>query len=214
MYSARLKTLSRAYKRAEESNSAYLDALNRQRELETQLNFLAGLHEQLKTFSLAVADKEREWRDAVLAVLSSEISNDLSYVYPSDGYQVNLSARVLRGKIHIEATVTSTFAKDFPGKIKGTQGRLFQQIVSSSSLVNIMRMVGVQTIYVDEAFSGSAKKNMGKLNKLLQSFEERGLNMVIIAQDSSMADGLKANRLILSRSLDNKTTITKDGVGV
>ena len=102
MYSARLKTLSRAYKRAEESNSAYLDALNRQRELETQLNFLAGLHEQLKTFSLAVADKEREWRDAVLAVLSSEISNDLSYVYPSDGYQVNLSARVLRGKIHIE----------------------------------------------------------------------------------------------------------------
>ncbi len=210
MYSARLRTLSRAYKSAERSNLLYNDALQKQTLYQEQVNFLFGLSEQLKTLDLAITGKESEWRETILDVISSEIVTDLAYVYPSDGYQVKLSTRVLRGKIHINATVTSTFAKDFPGKIKGTQGRLFQQVVSFAGLIAVMSLLGVKTIYVDEAFSGSAKKNISKLNKLLLWLKERGFNLVMIAQDITMAEGIPANRMFLSRSIDNKTTIMQE----
>lgn len=210
MYTARLRTLTRAYNNAERGNSLYNDALQKQSLHQEQVNFLVGLSEHLKSLDLAIAGQESAWRESVLSVLSSEIVNDLAFVYPSDGYQVNLSAKVSRGKIHISATVTSTFAKDFPGKIKGTQGRLFQQVVSFSTLIGVMDLLGVKTIYMDEAFSGSAKKNIDKLNKLLLSLEQRGFNLVIIAQDITMAEGIPANRMFLSRSIDNKTTISQE----
>lgn len=210
MYSARLRTLSRAYKNAERGNSLYNDALQKQGLYQVQIDFLIGLSEHLKALSLAITEKESEWRKSVLDVLASEIVSDLAFVYPSDGYQVNLDAQVSRGKIHITATVTSTFAKDFPGKIKGTQGRLFQQVVSFAALIGVMSLLGVKTVYVDEAFSGSAKKNIGKLNKLLLHLKERGFNLFIIAQDLTMAEGIPSNRMFLSRSIDNKTTIVQE----
>lgn len=210
MYSARLRTLSRAYSSAARNNALYMDARDKQSLYQAQVDFLNGMAEHLKTLDLAITKQEGEWRDSVLAVLSSEIANDLAFVYPEDGYQVTLSSRVLRGKIHINATVTSTFAKDFPGKIRGTQGRLFQQVVSSSALIGVMSLLGINTIYMDEAFSGSSKKNVKKLNKLLLHLKERGFNLILIAQDLTMAEGLPANRMFLSRSIDNKTTIVQE----
>lgn len=210
VYTERLQMLARSYKRAERENIAYNEALKQKQILESQINLLVGLQECLKTFSLDVTTKESEWRDAVLGILSSEIADDLAFVYPADGYQVTLISRVLRGKIHIDATVTSTFANNIPGKIKGTQGRLFQQVVSFSSLIGVMSLLGIKTIYVDEAFSGSAKKNVKKLNRLLLSLAERGFNLVLIAQDISMAEGLPANRMFLSRTVDNKTIIQEE----
>lgn len=202
--------LSRSYKRAERDNATYNQALLQKNYFGAQLQFLEGLQESIRTFNLDVTSKESEWRKAVLELIESEIATDLAFVYPADGYQVNLDSRVLRGKIHIEATVTSTFAKDIPGKIRGTQGRLFQQVVSFSSLIAVMLLLGAKTIYMDEAFSGSAKKNVKKLNKLLLSLKERGFNLVLIAQDISMAEGLPANRMFLSRTVDNKTIIQEE----
>lgn len=217
LYSARLRTLTKAYNTAERNNLLYQDALQKKDLHQAQVDFLLGLSEHLKALDLAITEKESEWRDGVLDVLASEIVSDLAFVYPSDGYQVNLNARVLRGKIHITATVTSTFARELPGKIRGTQGRLFQQVVSFSGLLGVMSLLGVKTVYIDEAFSGSAKKNVKKLNKLLLHLKERGFNLVIIAQDIAMAEGLPANRMFLSRSVDNKTSIVQevdDGNGI
>lgn len=210
VYSERLAMLERSYKRAEKNNETYDAALKNQKRLSAQLTFLNGMQELIRTFNLAVTQKESEWRDGVLGVLSSEIADNLAFVYPSDGYQVSLTSRVSRGKIHIDVSVTSTFAKDFPGKIKGTQGRLFQQVVSFSSLHGVMNLLGVKTVFIDEAFSGSAKKNIKKLNRLLLSLAERGFNLVMIAQDITMAEGLPANRMFLSRTVDNKTIIVQE----
>lgn len=210
MYSARLNTLRRAYKSAERGNALHNDAVSKQQLIQSQSDFLCGLAEHAKALDLEITNQESKWRDGILSVLSEEIANDLSFVYPMDGYNVTLSTKVLRGKIHIDATVQSAFNKDFPGKIKGTQGRLFQQIVSFAALIGVMSLLGIKTIYIDEAFSGSAKKNVTKLNKLLLHLKERGFNLVLIAQDLNMAEGIPANRMFLSRSIDNKTTIVQE----
>lgn len=209
MYSERLRTLSRAYAAAERNNKLYNDAkLNQSLKL-GQVEFLLGTQEQLKALDLAITKQESDWRSGVLSVLEAEITKDLAFVYPADGYSVKLHSKVVRGKVHISASVQSTFSSDLPGRIQKTQGRLFQQIVSFSAMIGVMSLLGIKTVYMDEAFSCASKRNIDKLNALLSSLDERGYTLIVIAQDTSMAEGLDANRLFLSRSIDNKTTVVQ-----
>lgn len=210
MYRDRLRVLRKAFKSAESNNALYNEAKKQHNLQEQQLTFLVNLQSQLKAFDLAVTNNESEWRDAVLSVLETEIVNDLNYVFPTDGYNVSLSTKVLRGKIHITVQVRSFNVSEMPGRITGTQGRLFQQVVSFAALISVISLLGINTVYIDEAFSGSSKGNIKKIGRLLDSLKERGFNIIMIAQDTSLADGLDANRLVLVRTIDNKTIITQD----
>ena len=212
MYADRMKTLMKAYSTVERNNKLYTKTKDENQIQKAQVEFLIGMQEQLRMFDLAVTQKESEWREAVLTVLEEEIIKDLSYVFPTDGYSIKLSTKVSRGKIHIEAMVGSTFSGDIPGRIRGTQGRIFQQVVSFAALIGVMELLGIKTVYIDEAFSGSSKQNVKKLNSLLNNLWERGYNLILIAQDTSMANGLEANKLFLTRSLDNKTFVVQEEV--
>lgn len=210
MYADRLRTLNRAYNSADRSNKLYEDARRKQVLQEEQMRFLEGLQMQIQKLDLTITRVESEWRKDVLSILEAEIIKDLSYVYPTDGYTVSLTSKIMRSKIHIDAEVRSLFSDRIPGRIQKTQGRLFQQVVSFAALRSTMSLLGVNTIYVDEAFSGSSKRNVAKLNNLLASLEERGYNLVMIAQDTAIADNIKANRLFLTRSIDNKTQVAQE----
>lgn len=212
MYADRMKILVRAYTSASKSNIAYNKALEQSSLQKLQIEFLEGMHAQLHAFVLSVIEQESLWREAILSSLETEIVEALSWVYPTDGYQIGLTSSVSRGKIHIDAKVSSIYAQDLPGRIRNTQGRLFQQVVSFAALFGVMSLLGIKTVYIDEAFSGSSRKNIRKLNSLLSHMKERGFNLVLIAQDTTMADGISANRLFLRRTLDNKTEITQEVV--
>lgn len=210
MYSDRLRVLKKAYRNIDRDNELYLSTKNTIGLYELQLKFLTELETQLKLFKLAVTEEESKWRESILSVLETEIMDALSAVYPTDGYKISLATNVLRGKIHIEASVSSVSSKDIPGRIINTQGRLFQQVVSLAALIGTMSLLGVKTVYIDEAFSGSSKKNIAKLNALLNHYRERGFNLILIVQDTNIADGIPANKLFLHRSLDNRTTVMQE----
>ena len=208
MYFQRFQTLQRAFSNIEKSNKLYNIAKEEVVHFESQLTFLTNLREGLRSFDLALTGKESEWRNATLSIIEAEIVKELSYVFPNDGYNVKISSFVSRGKIHIEAFVNSVFSGDMPGRIRGTQGRVFQQIVSFAALVSVMSLLGIKTIYIDEAFSGSSKRNVLKLNALLDYVRASGFNVIMIVQDTSIAEGLDANRLFLSRSIANDTVVS------
>lgn len=211
MYMSRLRTLKRAYQNAERSNTAYREATSNIAKYRSQLQYIRGLGQSLKILDALIAECESEWRESVLRMLEAEIAQDLAFIYPSDGYNVFLTSRVLRGKVHIEGYARSYYGGDMNGDLADSQGRLFQQVVSFGALVCIMKILGVETVYVDEAFSGASNRNVEKINRLLQDIKERGLNIILIAQDITMARNIDANVLLLSRSLDNKTSIVQTG---
>lgn len=213
MYSDRLRTLVRAYRNAKRNNDAYSEALSNKAEADARLSYAKGIAVSLSMLNAIIAQQENIWQESVLRKLEAEIMQALAYVYPEDGYSVELSTRVLRGKVHVEGVVRSYFTNMMPGELADSQGCLFQQIVSFAALIGLMDLMKVSTVYIDEAFSGVAKANIGKINSLLRMYQERGINIILIAQDMSIASGIPANTLVLERSLDNKTTIHQQGVG-
>lgn len=211
LYSDRFKTLTHAYKLAEKENKAFLEASRNLALYKSQLAYVRGIATSLSMLEAIISTQENAWQEAVLRKLESEITQALAFVYPQDGYQVKLSARVLRGKVHVEGAVRSYFTDEMPGELSESQGCLFQQIVSFSALLGIMDLLNVGTVYIDEAFSGAAKANMPKITALLKYYQDRGFNIILIAQDTTLSLGMDANTLVLERSLDNKTTVKQVG---
>ena len=207
MYSERLKALATAYKLAEKTNAAYERAIVEVNRRKSQVAYLQNLNQSIITLERLIAEQEEKWQRGMLDMLEASIAEHLAYVFPHDGYTVKLSTRLLRGKIHIEASAQSYFAGAISGEIDDSQGRLFQQIVSFAALMCVMKILNVNTVYIDEAFSGVSEKNSSCINKLLKSYEDRGCNIILIAQMPNMAADIEANVLRLSRSLDNKTYV-------
>lgn len=210
MYTERLNTLKKMYKLCDKNNKLYLKTREDKLHFEFQLGLLLGINQQLKQLNNIIIEEENEWRRSVLNIIESEIISDLAFVYPEDFYQLTLSSRIVRNKIHIEAMVKSVFCNNIPGRIKNTQGRLFQQIVSFAALKSIMNLLGINSVYIDEAFSGAAKDNIKHLNKFLSHIKDEGFNIILIAQNMSLAEGIDANRLLVTRSIDNETSITQE----
>lgn len=211
MYSERLSGLTRAYKLAQKENASYEQTKLEVDCIKTQLNYVNSIAAGLYMLDAIITQQENDWQGFVLRKLEAEIVQALAFVYPEDGYKISLSARVLRGKIRIEGKTSSYFTASMPGELSDSQGCLFQQIVSFAALIGIMDLVGVNTVYVDEAFSGVAKSNISKITALLRIYQERGYNIILIAQDAEIAEGIEANTLFLSRSIDNKTSVSQYG---
>ena len=207
MFSSRLNALKRTMGVIKKSNTAFTEANSSYNQHDARVNFLEGMQYYLKAFTLSVTENESAWRESLLKILEYEIMKGLAIVFPSDGYVVKLESSVSRGNIHITASVSSNIS-EFPGRISNTQGRLFQQIVSFMALLSIMSLLGVKTIYIDELFSGSSLENIEKLNTLLRTVGEQGYNIVMIAQNAAIASGMEVNRLILSRTENNRTSVS------
>jgi len=209
LYSQRVETLAKAYRAAKRNNAAFHEATSNVAKYTQQLRYIRNLKGSLRLFSGIVVEQEGDWQAKVLRMLEAQIMEYLYYVYPMDGYKVDLSTRIVRGKVHVEGEVRSQFLGSLTGDVADTQGRLFQQVVSFAALIAIMKILGVDSVYIDEAFSGASKANVAKINKLLQHVQEEGLNVTLIAQDTTMAENIKSNVLILTRSVDNKTTVVQ-----
>ena len=211
MYSERVKVLRAAYQSVHRLNQQVKAAETELKKCEAQLSYVNGLASGLKMLETLIVYQEEQWRYSILRSLEAIITEYLSFVYPDDGYTVTLTSRVLRGKVHIEAQVNSYFLGGALGEVDASQGRLFQQLVSFAALIGISQILGVNTVYIDEAFSGVSRQNVEKVNALLRHIQTKGINLILIAQDPAMADNIDANVLLLSRSLDNKTSIQRLG---
>lgn len=211
VYRDRVSVLKRAYSAARRNNELYTNLHDERAELKRKLEFASGIQRAAKVLHVEIVAGEQQWREGVLARIEQEIAQALAFVYPEDNYTIKLSSRILRDKIHVESYVQSVSLKKVSGKMRRTQGLLFRQIVSLAAVICIAKFQGVDTVYVDEAFSGASKRNMSKAQKLLEWYSSRGVHVVVIAQDPVIAGNLDANVLTLRRTLDNKTVISQEG---
>ena len=163
----------------------------------------------LKRSKQIIANSEKEWRDAITQLLEAEINKNLTLIFPADNYHISLDYEVVRNKIHLKPRISS---KDFEKiKIDKSQGRLLTQVASASAVIAIMKLQGINTIYIDEAFSGSSKENLEKIGGMIAEILNDNINLVIIVQHSNIAANLPdAHIYHFSRSILNETTIVEE----
>lgn len=210
-FKQRLKVLDKTFSLIDNSNKEYLRLIEETNIAEKKIQSLTTLLANIKTLLNAVTVSEKQWRESILSIIECEIYRYISIVYPVDDYSISLSCSVKYGKIKIQASVSSLNFENL--KIE-SQGRLFKQIVSLAAVVAIMRLKGINTVYVDEAFSGASRENMPIVGSLITELINEGLNMIIIVQNEDIIPGtIGWHSLFLKRNISNCTTIKEEFLG-
>lgn len=208
-YLSRLQTLTKAYQNIEKTNELYKNTKEKMERYTVKLERIGTLQFFLKRSKQIIANSEKEWRDAITQLLEAEINKNLTLIFPADNYHISLDYEVVRNKIHLKPRISS---KDFEKiKIDKSQGRLLTQVASASAVIAIMKLQGINTIYIDEAFSGSSKENLEKIGGMIAEILNDNINLVIIVQHSNIAANLPdAHIYHFSRSILNETTIVEE----
>lgn len=208
-YLSRLQTLTKAYQNIEKTNELYKDTKEKIEQYTVKLERIGTLQFFLKRSKQIIANSEKEWRDAITQLLEAEINKNLTLIFPADNYHISLDYEVVRNKIHLKPRISS---KDFEKiKINKSQGRLLTQVASASAVIAIMKLQGINTIYIDEAFSGSSKENLEKIGGMIAEILNDNINLVMIVQHSNIAANLPdAHIYHFSRSILNETTIVEE----
>lgn len=208
-YLSRFQTLEKAYQSIDRMNELYRTTKENIERYSIKLERVQLLQYFLKRSKNIIAHGEKEWRDAITQLLEAEINKNLTLIFPTDNYHISLDYDVVRNKIHLKPRISS---KDFDKiKINKSQGRLLTQIASVSAVIAILKLQGINTIYIDEAFSGSSKENLEKVGSMIAEILEDGINLIMIVQNSSIATNLtNAHIYHFSRSALNETTIKED----
>lgn len=208
-YLSRLQTLTKAYQNIEKTNELYKDTKEKIEQYTVKLERIGTLQFFLKRSKQIIANSEKEWRDAITQLLEAEINKNLTLIFPADNYHISLDYEVVRNKIHLKPRISS---KDFEKiKINKSQGRLLTQVASASAVIAIMKLQGINTIYIDEAFSGSSKENLEKIGGMIAEILNDNINLVMIVQHSNIASNLPdAHIYHFSRSILNETTIVEE----
>lgn len=208
-YLSRLQTLTKAYQNIEKTNELYKNTKEKIEQYTVKLERIGTLQFFLKRSKQIIANSEKEWRDAITQLLEAEINKNLTLIFPADNYHISLDYEVVRNKIHLKPRISS---KDFEKiKINKSQGRLLTQVASASAVIAIMKLQGINTIYIDEAFSGSSKENLEKIGGMIAEILNDNINLVMIVQHSNIAANLPdAHIYHFSRSILNETTIVEE----
>lgn len=203
----RLNILEKTFSRIEHTNKEFLRISKDIEVAEKKLSLIRNLNGNVQALLDTITTSEKQWRAAILSIIECEISKYLGYVYPEDNYTVNLSCDIKYGKIKVQATVSSN---SFENLKVDTQGRLFVQIVSLATVSSIMKLKGVRTIYLDEAFSGASKENMTIMGRIISDMVSEGMNLVLIIQNEDLIPGdVDWHGLYVKRDMMNRATITE-----
>ena len=82
--------------------------------------------------------------------------------------------------------------------------------MSLAAIASIMKINGIKTIYLDEAFSGASKENMALMGKIISEMIVDGINLVLIIQHEDLIPGnVDWHSIYLTRGQHNCTVITE-----
>ena len=201
----RINNISKIASVLENSNKQYKETESKLLQQKERSESLGSLFSLLHALEKDIKVGEKEWRDWAVKDLENNINTCLAIVFPDDKYCIHLDVSTKYGKVRLFTSVTSNCVQD-KLTIKGTQGRLFQQTVTFGAILAFMKFVGTNTIYIDEAFSGTSQSNWDKVEALLQYALNNGANIVMISQNADI--GLPANVYSFSRDTENCSHIT------
>lgn len=204
-YVQRLNVLEKAFNRIEYSNKEYIRISQEIKSATRKLQLISNLSGNVRALVDTITVSEKQWRTAILSIIECEISKYLSFIYPEDNYNICLDCSIKYGKIKVNATVSSN---SFNSLKVTTQGRLFKQIVSLATVSSIMKLKGIKTIYLDEAFSGASKENMALMGRIIAEMVSDGMKLVLIVQHEDLIPGnVNWHSIYLTRGQSNCTTI-------
>lgn len=178
----------------------YEDALEVRTEYEQYIKALDIYHK------LCIRESNN-YKNKRLEYLCSFIDDKLSIIFPDEDFKSRIVTddRGSVQKTYLELYVEGSDEVEIP---EVNQGKLCQQLLSFSSSVALVKSLGINRIFLDEAFSASASKNLTKIGSILKTMIDDGMQIILIEQEQEVYKDLPRREIYVEKdSLEKETKV-------
>lgn len=142
-----------------------------------------------------------------LEYLCTFIDDKLSIIFPDENFKSKIVTED-RGSIqrtYLELYLEGSDEAEIP---ETSQGKFCQQLLSFSSSVALVKTLGINRMFLDEAFSASASKNLTKIGSILKPMIDDGMQIILIEQEQEVYKDLPRREIYVEKdSLEEETKV-------
>lgn len=189
--------------KAKENNRRREELLNKHFDTQRLMEDAKNYQTDIESIRNATIAEYSNYRNERLDFLSNNITNILNNVFEDDYFQMKMSVNNQRGIDKLSIKISKNNSK-FTNP-KNSSGGLSQQLISFSSSMSIVEILGKSIFYIDEAFNNSSEDNKPKLGAILNNFVQKGYQIFLISQGSSLYENIPRRELRLK--YENKEAV-------
>lgn len=201
-YEYRIEQKSNALERAKIDNARLMQLNSKLAEVKHLYDALDSYNSTLAIVDTAVTTEAKDYQTRRIDYLNDIITEAIQRIFPKKKYRAKLQCSFSRTD-HVELTLI-----DENGYVSTPyicEGKLLQYLISVSAVSGITKGLGYSGLFVDEAFGVSNADHYDDIGKLLQSFVDDGLQIVLISQNQGLFAGLKRHAIYLETEYSSDT---------
>lgn len=152
-------------------------------------------------------DEEVKFKTSRIEYLEEMIEVNLGYLFPEAQYKTKLLSNVKRGKSKVKLLLKKATDSDFRNPIN-SNGGMAQQVISFTSSMVIINLLGKNKIFIDEALGNGSAESKKKMSKVIDLYAKRGNQIIMISQGSDLYSNI-ARREIHLVNINNVCSVLK-----
>lgn len=155
----------------------------------------------LKNILLSAKKQDNDYKLRRKAYIEDMIKSNLDFIFPQENIEVSLKIETERNKQKIKLKLKEEKDTAFRNP-KNSSGGLAQQLISFSSSMGIINLLGKHKFFIDEAFGNGDPENKEKLSKLLESYSKDN-QIFMISQGDELYKNIPHREIKLEK-INNK----------
>jgi hypothetical protein len=159
-----------------------------------KLRIIMQAYKKLEELVLA---EDINFKNRRLDFISEAITSNLNVFFPHDGFKAKLVCDFNRGmKVRLDLYDSNNRLR----RVHISEGKLLQSQVSYSAAIAIAFSLGVDKLYLDEAFAASSPNNLTKTEEVTKWAIDNGMQIIMIEQYPNGYKDLKRREFWLKKN--------------
>lgn len=163
----------------------------------------------VKKVAAAIDTEDRDYKNRRLGYLNSLITDSLAKIFPDKSLQACVECDFDRKNI-VTLTLTDKYGNELDPDI--CSGKLQQYLISFASVAGIASGLGINNLYVDEAFGVAAPEILGEIGQVIQHHVDNGMQIVIISQNPGLYQDLPRHEIRLKTNTATSEVIVESEI--
>lgn len=197
MYDQQLQSKTARLERAKLSNAQLETLISERRELVDLLSTVIEYKDDLKKLFEAINNEDREFKNRRISFINGLITEALDKIFPDDKYRAELICDFYR-KSEANLVLLDKHGNEMIPDI--CSGKLQQYLISFAAVSGISKGLGVNNLFVDEAFGVAAPEILGDIGKIIQQRVEEGMQVIMIAQNPAVYQDIPHRKIAIRKN--------------
>lgn len=150
----------------------------------------------LKRFFEAVNTEDREFKNRRITFINGLITEALSIIFPEDSFRAELRCDFYR-KSDVSLVLLDRNGNEMIPDV--CSGKLQQYLITFAAISGIARGLGVNNLFVDEAFGVAALDILGDIGVIIGELVKNGMQIIMIAQNPAVYQDIPRREIVMRK---------------